>query len=110
MLVFCATETCCMTRPCSTYHSRSAMPMYWTINFSWCGKSTLVAYSVSRPMAKPIMTHLPLLISFSGVHPNTLHHNGNLSAPGVTDDAVALACILGVLDLFLEPHFLEVLS
>ncbi len=36
-------------------------------------KSTPVAYSVSSPTPKPNMTQRPFVISFFGVHPNTLH-------------------------------------
>ena len=39
---------------------------------NWCGKSTPVAYSVSRPTAKPNMTHRPLVISLAFVHPKNL--------------------------------------
>lgn len=40
---------------------------------SCCGKSAPVAYSVNKPIAKPIMTQRPLPISFARVQPNTLH-------------------------------------
>ncbi len=53
-------------------HSTSAMPRNETIILSWSMKSTPVAYSVSKPTAKPNMTHRPFPISFFFVQPNTL--------------------------------------
>ena len=63
----------------------SAMPRYDTINFSWLMKSTPVAYSVSSPTPKPNMTQRPFVISFFGVHPNTLHVEVRLVAGPQTD-------------------------
>ena len=42
------------------------------MSLSWSMNDTPVAYSVMRPMKKPIMTHRPLVISFLLVQPNTL--------------------------------------
>lgn len=38
-----------------------------------------MAYSVIRPIAMPIITHRPLLISFFFVQPNTLRRMGAAS-------------------------------
>ena len=52
------------------------------MSLSWSMKLTPVASSVMSPMAMPIITHRPLLISFFFVHPNTLQGEGRGAAGG----------------------------
>ena len=74
----------------SDIQSRSAMPRYESMSASCCGKSAPVAYSVSRPTAKPNITHRPFPISFFLVKPNTLHSNKYLKLGMIAHEAEAL--------------------
>ena len=67
--------------------------MYETISLSCSMKLTPVAYSVSNPIASPIITHRPFPSSLFRVHPNTCASAISFSSDfSRRNFCIALAC------------------